>query len=141
MESRYNVNQPAKRSRGRPKGSKNRNRILSGTRVEEVCDRHKFNPTAFLVAVANGTDDSESWTKDDRLRAATKLHDSIHHNKAVGAEAEPIDGQYEIIFVEDTEAFTLPGATNAAGAEEAMRAEQIQRTGDSSQGWQDSIRD
>lgn len=137
------MTQVAKRGRGRPKGSKNKNRLLSGATVAQICEYHKFNPTSFLAAVANGTEDTEQWTKDDRLRAASKLHDSIHHNKNVGAiaQGEVLDGQFSLVFVEDTESFSLPGQTDAARTEKVVRGEQVQRAGDPPQSWEDSICD
>lgn len=134
----------AKRTRGRPKGSKNKNRLLSGATVAQICEYHRFNPTSFLVGVANGTDKTEEWSKDDKLRASIKLHDSIHHNKPLGGvsrDDEAIDGQYEIVFIEAPGDFQLPGTANAESITPTMREEPIQRAGDTPQGWQDSICD
>jgi hypothetical protein len=104
------MTKPAPRPRGRPKGSKNKNTFLSGVTVERICELHKFNPTVFLVNVAAGVDNSEQWTKDDRLRAASKLHDSIHGGKQLPGVlgGTIIDGQCELVFVEDHETFDPP---------------------------------
>jgi hypothetical protein len=130
------------RRRGRPKGSKNKRQNLSGASVATICEYHKFNPTSFLAMVANGTDVSEQWTKDDRLRAASKLHDSIHHNKSLidKMEEDAIDGQYEIVFVEASESFSLPGEASTESTEGVLRPESVQRAGVSSQDGQDSLR-
>jgi len=137
------MNMAERRSRGRPPGAKNRNKLLSGERVATVCDYYKFNPTVFLVQVANGTDNSEEWTKDDRMRAASKLHDSIHGNKAFRLDDgdDAIDGQYEIVFVEASTGISLPGTPIAAEPAPVMRLQPVQRAGDPSQGWQDGICD
>jgi hypothetical protein len=103
--------QAVKRPRGRPKGSKNKKRILSGEAVEKICDFHKFNPTEFLIHVANGTDKSEEWTPTDRLRAAGKLHDTIHGKRnqiGLPGDGAIIDGQFELVFEESGEDFTPP---------------------------------
>lgn len=124
-----------KRPRGRPKGAKNKNRMLSGRTVAQICEYHRFDPTGFLVAVAKGTETSEDWSKDDRLRAAGKLHDSIHNNKSMpphGVEDDSIDGQFTLLFVEDSDPFALPGQADATGVEETVPAEPVQRTGDPS---------
>jgi len=107
--------------------------MLSGQTVAQICEYHRFDPTAFLLGVAKGTDHTEDWTKDDRLRAATKLHDSIHNNKPVGADplGETLDGQFNLLFVEDPAPFALPGAANAEGAAQVVREEPVQRVGDS----------
>ena len=126
-------NQVAKRGRGRPKGSRNKNKLLSGATVAQVCEYHKHHPTEFLVKVAKGLSvDGFEPTHDDVYRANIKLHDSIHHNKTIGgAGEEAIDGQYEIVFVEASEGFQLPGEANAESHSGALQSEQIQRTGDS----------
>lgn len=124
----YTMTQPVKRGRGRPKGSKNKNRLLSGQTVAQICEYHRFNPTAFLVGVANGSDDTEQWSKDDRLRAATKLHDSIHHNRALSGgsqEGDAIDGQYSILFEEPSVSIALPGETNAGSPSPDVREEPL----------------
>lgn len=131
------------RRRGRPKGSKNKRQNLSGASVAKICEYHKFNPTSFLAQVANGTELSEEWNKDDRMRAATKLHDSIHHNKSLfgNADQDAIDGQYEIVFIEATEDFALPGETRTESAETVLRPESVQRLGVPQEDGQDGIRD
>lgn len=118
----------AKRSRGRPKGSKNKSRIISGATVEDYCKLHKYNPTEFLIRVARGESLPYFDPKpDDIMRANTKLHDSIHHNKPVAAMpgGELIDGQFTLVFEESNEPFALPGETDAERASEAVREEQI----------------
>ncbi len=118
-----------KRGRGRPKGSKSKNKLLSGATVATICEYHKFNPTSFLVAVANGTEDTEAWNKDDRLRAAGKLHDSIHNGKALngGNQDESSDGQYEIVFIEASESFTLPGTPDTESTPPNVPEVSVQR--------------
>jgi 4-hydroxy-L-threonine phosphate dehydrogenase PdxA len=120
------MNMAERRSRGRPPGAKNRNKLLSGERVATVCDYYKFNPTVFLVQVANGTDTSEEWTKDDRMRAASKLHDSIHGNRSFQlSQDDPIDGQFEIVFIEAATDLCLPGEATAAILTQPVRPEPL----------------
>jgi hypothetical protein len=126
----------AKRGRGRPKGSKNINKLFSGATVAAICEYNKFNPTLFLLQVAKGLESTEQWTKDDRLRAATKLHDSIHHNKALnGGEQDAIDGQFEIVFIEASEDFTLPGETHAEGSTDIVSEQSLQCISDTPPSW------
>lgn len=133
------------RPRGRPKGSRNKNRIISGATVEDYCKIYKHNPTEFLIRVAKGENvQGIDWSKDDRMRANAKLHDSIHHNKPAGAigNGQGDDGQqYEIVFIESGENFKLPedrdetgqqatdqcipGAANAEGDQGTMPGEPI----------------
>lgn len=116
-------NEVAKRGRGRPKGSRNKNKLLSGATVAQVCEYHKHHPTEFLVKVAKGMDvNGFVPTHDDVYRANVKLHDSIHHNKALGGGGEAVeDGQYEIVFIEASESFELPGTPHAEGSAGIVR--------------------
>lgn len=101
------MNAPVKR-RGRPKGSRNKRKLLSGDAIAKQCDLLRFNPVQFLVGVADGSDQSEEWTKDDRLRAACKLVDGIHQDRRAVSGVplgEVIDGQFELVFVEPREDF------------------------------------
>ena len=123
---------PAKRGRGRPKGSRNKSKIISGATIEHYCDIHNWNPTVFLIEVAKGQ--HPEFGPDDQLRANIKLHDGIHHNRGIGKVAlggELIDGQFSLVFEESPDDFALPGQTDAEGITEALREEPIQRAGDS----------
>jgi hypothetical protein len=134
----------AKRSRGRPKGSKNKTRLLSGATVAQICEYNKHHPTDWLAKVAKGETVGDFIpTADDQFRANVKLHDSIYHNKSLpgGENGGDIDGQYEIVFIEAPGDFQLPGTANAEGITPTVQPEPLQRAGDSSQGWQDSICD
>lgn len=138
----YNVNEVQKRRPGRPKGSKNKRRNLSVATVRDICDYHKFNPAEKLIAIANGTDDTEDWSKDDRLRATSKLFDAIHGAKSLpGNQLDESNGtQYEIVFVEGADGFQLPGEAGTAGIASDVQSEPLQRAGMSSADGEDSIR-
>jgi len=122
------MDQVAKRGRGRPRGSRNKKANLSGATVERICEFHKFNPAEKLIAIANGTDECDLWDKDDRLKATTKLFDAIHNKRALPAGAtsdseEPRN--YEIVFVESADGFTLPGESGSEGTQRVMRSKQV----------------
>ena len=134
----------AKRKRGRPAGSRNKSKIISGATVEDYCKRFNHNPTEFLIRVGRGeTVSGFVPTHEDQFRANTKLHDGIHHNRPVGSipNGSAIDGQYEIVFEEGPSGFELPGAPNAAGGEGVMREQPVQRLGHTSPGGEDRICD
>ena len=117
----------AKRPRGRPKGSKNKNRIISGATVEHYCQIHSHNPTKFIIDVAKGKGTSYfEPTHEDIYRANVKLHDSIHNAKAIAREQLDDDepSQYEIVYLE-TPGESVPGEADAGGAAEAVRAEPL----------------
>ena len=130
------LSEVAKRTRGRPKGSKNRNRIISGATVEHYCQIHNHNPTKFLIDVAKGRSvDGFEPTHEDVYRANVKLHDSIHNARAIGKEAGLEDGesgQYEIVYIEATD-LPLSGEADAGTTAQALQSESIQRVGDSPQ--------
>lgn len=137
---------PAKRGRGRPKGSKNKRRNLSTANVREICDFHKFNPAEKLIRIATDSDfdatgEKIAWDRRDQLRATEKLYDGIHGNKAVPGIADESTGtQYEIVFVESADGFELPGAGSTEGAKGVLSEAPIQRAGLSSSDGQDGIR-
>ena len=117
------MEQVAKRTRGRPKGAKNKNRIISGATVEQYCIVHNHNPTQFLIEIAQGKQLPHfTPTQDDIFRANCKLHDSIHGSKSIGKDelaGAGTDTQYEIVFIEpDSDA--LPGTADAGGVTQAV---------------------
>lgn len=119
------------KKRGRPKGSKNRRRFISGQTVEDIAIDRGWHPTHFLYDVAMGIDNTAHWTKDDRLKAAQDLHKSIHNGKKLlgDLEGELGDGQLQLTFIESTEYFELPGETSTGSTTEALRPVEIQRAG------------
>jgi len=137
------MNAPAKRGRGRPPGSKNKNRIISGATVENYCSLNNYNPTKFLIDVARGKSVRGFVpTHEDIYRANVKLHDSIHNAKAIGKEE--IDGgeqqQFEIVYLSEDDSFPLPGEGSPEGAEGVLQPEPVQRAGVSPANGQDSVR-
>jgi len=122
------MNARVPKPRGRPKGARNKKRLLSGVSVERICDYHRFHPTEFLIQVAAGTETSEEWTKDDRLRAAAKLHDSIHHQRALpgGQLGEIIDGQCELVFVEESSEFEPPASATGLPLSSEVSSEVVE---------------
>ncbi len=135
---------PAKRGRGRPPGSRNKNRIISGATVEHYCLLNNHNPTKFLIDVAKGKPVRGFVpTHEDVYRANVKLHDSIHNKTGLGKEALDDDAtatQFEIVYFSEDGDFTLPGEEGAEGAEGALREEPVQRAGVSPEDGQDSVR-
>jgi hypothetical protein len=118
----------AQRRRGRPKGSKNKRTNLSGATVQRICEFHKFNPAEKLIAIANGTDHSDDWNKDDRFKATAKLFDAIYQKTPIpgaGLIADDEPRNYEIVFVESQDDFQLPGEACTEGVEATVRAEPI----------------
>ena len=137
---------PAKRGRGRPKGSKNKRKGLSHAHVREICDFHKFNPAEKLIAIAKNDDWDEdgrriSWPLASQQRAAEKLFDAIHGKAQLpGAlEHEAGGSQITLAFIESDTDFTLPGATSTEGAAPVLQPKQIQRAGVSSSDGQDGV--
>jgi len=140
------MSEPAKRAVGRPKGSKNKRKNLTGATIEQICIINNHHPTEFLVQVAKGrTVCGFVPTRDEQLSANKKLHDAIHENHrllaAVDDEGATVDGQYTILFEEEADSFTLPGQADAEGVAQAMRTEPLQRAGDSPESGQDSVCD
>lgn len=137
IESINVSNQPTKRARGRPKGSRNKRKLLSTATVREICDFHKFNPIEKLIRIAQDDDWDENgkrinWPQLSQQRATEKLADYIHGNKR-GVPGELLEndnsGQYNLVFIEASEDFQLPGEAGTEGAEVVLRPEQVQRAG------------
>jgi hypothetical protein len=139
---------PAKRGRGRPKGSKNKRKLLSHANVQTICEAHRFNPAEKLIAIATDSDFDEdgrriAWPLISQQRAAEKLFDAIHNKKALPgvADDDSNPGQYEIIFLEGESGFTLPGEADAEGGPGAVPEKSLQCPSDSPQSGQNSLRD
>jgi len=133
--------EPTKRPRGRPKGSKNKRVNLSEASVERICEYHKFNPTEKLIRIANNDDGDTQWPISLRYQAAAKLHDSIHNNKSLpGVKDGSSDTQYEIVFLESSDDFELPGEGGPEGAAGVLPETPFQRLGMSSQDGEDCVR-
>ncbi len=139
--------EPAKRGRGRPRGSKNKRKGLSHAHVREICDFHKFNPAEKLIAIARNDDWDEDgkridWPIMSQQRATEKLFDAIHNAKRLPGELEhDVTGsQITLAFIESDSDFTLPGTTGTESLAAPLRSEQVQRAGVSSPDGEDSIR-
>jgi hypothetical protein len=133
--------QVATKTRGRPKGSKNKRKMLSADLIAHQCDSASHNPVQFLIEVADGTDHTYEWTKDDRFKANAKLVDLIHGNKKMLEDIDDdINGQYEIVFLQGDEGFTLPGATSTESLEGIHGPVPLQRIGMSQEDGEDGLR-
>ena len=130
----------ATRRRGRPKGSKNKRKAMSADLIAQQCDQADYNPVQFLIDVAQGIDTSQDWTKDDVWKSNAKLVDLIHNNKKLHEDlGDDINGQYEIVFMQGDEGFTLPGETSPAVTEGIHGPAPLQRLGVSQEDGQDSL--
>ena len=100
---------------GRPKGSKNRRQRVWGAQVEQICEIHRHHPTEFLVMVAKG-EVEELSEPEHILKANLELHKSIHGKPRVAIDNSGItmEGQFQLVFEESNDPFTLPGAADAA---------------------------
>lgn len=134
----------ATRRRGRPVGATTKKSLLSGASVERICDFHKYNPVEHLIRIANNSDPGREWDPIDQARAVHKLADLIHGRSKLASglgDGDTVDGQYSIIFEEDSADFALPCEAGAAGAPEVMRLMPVHSPGDTQARGQDSLCD
>jgi len=131
----------AVKPRGRPKGSKNKRKAMSKATIAEQCEIMGHNPIEFMIIVAMGHDDRFQMERDI-MDANKTLVNLIHGNRRLMEENKGfIDGQFELVFSEDTTPFALPGESGTASVTDIHGQAPIQRAGVSSQDGQDSIRD